>query len=658
MWPTFLSLWLALSGKAPQQPDPRRRPAFRRPASRPRLEALENRCLLSAGALDPTFGNGAGYVTTSTSASGNESQSVLIQPNGHIVASGYAKTSSTGPVDFAVVRYNPDGSLDTSFGSGGIALTSFGSGTANGLYSALFPAGTANAGDIVQAGNYAPNSITNYQALALYNSNGTLDTSFGTGGQMTTSFPGTGGSIGCKGVAVTGTGQIVTLGSNGGDQFVLERYNANGSLDTTFGQGGYVITTVPGGDAGAGSLLQQPNGDLIVQDAGGPNDSGSTWYLYRFTANGTLDTTFGNQGMVSTAAPGGSTVSLAPALYPDAATPNDGQIVLVEEAPSGALELARYTANGSLDSTFGTGGFVQTPVNDLLVNGATIDANGRIVVTGYSSSSSTEVARFNVNGTLDTTFGNGGLVTTLVGKRSNGLGVAIYPNAGMATDGDIVVVGWSGNGTKPNFLVARYLGQATGPYFTITGSSGVTAGTAGTFTISVLNPDGSADTGYSGTVQITSSDPQAVLPANFTITGGSATFSATLKTAGVQSLTATDTVTPGITGSDVGIVVTPAAASQFLLSAPSSVRSGSKFSVTLTVEDAYGNVVTGYVGTVHFTSSDSTGTLPKNYTFTAGDAGVHTFTNAFILKKKGTQSLTVTDIANGTLTASDNISVS
>ena len=148
-----------------------------------------------------------------------------------------------------------------------------------------------------------------------------------------------------------------------------------------------------------------------------------------------------------------------------------------------------------------------------------------------------------------------------------------------------------------------------------------------------------------------------MLPANFTITGGSATFSATLKTAGVQSLTATDTVTSGITGSDAGITVTPAAASQFLLSAPSSVKSGSKFSLTLTVEDAYGNVVTGYVGTVHFTSSDSTATLPANYTFTAADAGVHTFTNAAILKKKGTDTLTVTDLVNSALTTTDDVNV-
>ena len=121
-------------------------------------------------------------------------------------------------------------------------------------------------------------------------------------------------------------------------------------------------------------------------------------------------------------------------------------------------------------------------------------------------------------------------------------------------------------------------------------------------------------------------------------------------------MTATDTVTSSFTATANGLVVNPAAASQFILSAPSSVTSGSKFSVTLTVEDAYGNVVTGYTGTVHFSSSDSTATLPKNYTFTASDAGVHTFTGV-ILRKKGKQTLTVTDIVNTALTATDTISV-
>ena len=235
-------------------------------------------------------------------------------------------------------------------------------------------------------------------------------------------------------------------------------------------------------------------------------------------------------------------------------------------------------------------------------------------------------------------------MTTTVGTSSGGYGLAIYPNAGTATDGDIVVVGNSNNGTKNNVLVARYLGQATSPYFVITGTSSLTAGTAGTFILTTLNPDGTADTGYSGTVHITSSDPQAVLPANFTITGGTGTFSATLKTAGVQSLTATDTVTSGINGSDGSIQVNPGAATHFVISGSiERWQAGTgAFSLTVTALDAYGNVATSYTGTVHFTDSVSGATLPGNYTFTSSDAGVHTFTGQK-LKTKGMQTLTVTD---------------
>ena len=295
--------------------------------------------------------------------------------------------------------------------------------------------------------------------------------------------------------------------------------------------------------------------------------------------------------------------------------------------------------------------------------GVVVDANDRILVSGTNQAETLdELARFTTTGSPDVSFGSGGLealsATTFSPYGSNPRGLAVYPNAGSATDGDIVMVGgaYKSNGLNSAF-VARFLGQATSTYFTITGPTSVTAGAAGTYTISVYNPDGSADTGYSGTVHITSSDPKAVLPANFTITGDTATFTATLVTAGTQSLTATDTVTSGISGSDASITITPAAAAQIVLTAPSSATSGKKFSVTVTIEDAFGNIVTGYVGTIHFSSSDGTATLPANYTFTASDAGVHTFTNAFIFKKKGTDTLTATDTQNGALTVTDDINV-
>ena len=118
----------------------------------------------------------------------------------------------------------------------------------------------------------------------------------------------------------------------------------------------------------------------------------------------------------------------------------------------------------------------------------------------------------------------------------------------------------------------------------------------------------------------------------------------------------TDTTTASLSGTQAGIVVNPAAASQFIIIAPSSVTAGTRFTLTVKVEDAYGNVVTGYRGTIHFSSTDSTASLPRNYTFSATDQGVHAFTGV-VLRKTGRQKITITDTLNSSLTASVIIAV-
>jgi uncharacterized delta-60 repeat protein len=631
-------------------------------AIRPRLEVLEDRCLLSGpGSLDPTFGNGAGYVTAPLTGGAG---SVLIQPNGDLVELG-ATPNSLGN-NFQAARYNPDGTLDTSFGSNGLAQANFGAGVARGPRAAIYPqAGTANDGKIVQEGYFLPSGGgAPAQILARYNTNGSLDTTFGNDGEVMTTFPGITSLSWANGVVLTTSGQIVAL--SGGDsqgRFELARYNQNGSLDTTFGQGGYVITTGVGGNSnGFYTLLEQPDGSLIVTTS---NDGG-TWYLYGFNANGTPNTNFGNQGVVTTTAPG---VTYAAALYFNAGPSNDGQIVVVGGPGNlaSANTLARYNANGSIDTTFGSGGLapISLPIGGQQL---AIDAAGRVVVEGFNNSSGISgVARFNVNGTLDSTFGNGGLQTFAQTPYFQTDGLAIYPNVGAATDGDILVSGAlftapiSGepHNTGPyNPFVARLLGQATTPYFTITGPASVTAGTAQAYTISVFNPDGSPDTGYSGTVHITSSDPKTVLPADFTINGDTSTFSATLETAGSQSLTATDTVTSGINGSDASITITPAAAASLSITGlPSSVKVGTASTFTVTALDAYGNTATSYLDKVHFSSSDSKAKLPANYTFTAGDRGSHTFTNGVTFQTIGTQTLTATDTATSTIKGTATVQV-
>ena len=184
--------------------------------------------------------------------------------------------------------------------------------------------------------------------------------------------------------------------------------------------------------------------------------------------------------------------------------------------------------------------------------------------------------------------------------------------------------------------------------------SSTTAGVAGSFTVRAKNSDDATATGYLGTVHFSSSDTAAALPADYTFTladQGVHTFSATLKTAGTQSLTATDRTTASLIGSQTDITVNPAAANQFTISASSTVTTGVPFSLTVKVEDSYGNVVTGYTGTIHFSSTDTTATLPVDYTFTAADKGVHTFTG-LVLRTKGKQTITITDILNDSLTGS------
>jgi uncharacterized delta-60 repeat protein len=415
---------------------------------RPRLEALEDRCLLSAGALDPTFGNGAGYVSTAVTNSTDVATTVLLQPNGKILDVGQGqlvgKHDTFADSDFAAVRYNSDGSLDTSFGSGGIALASppsIESGVAvHAYWAALYPnAGTANDGKIVVEGWYPVPQGKNAPsipvlALVRFNANGTLDNTFGSGGFVTTSFStgGTNLSVIGAGVVVTSSGQIVECGQGNSTDTVLARYNANGTLDTTFGQGGKVITMGPG----TSYLIQEPNGQLLV--VGNVGNSGA---IFRYNANGTLDTTFGSGGVVTNPAFG---IVWAAAVYPAAGTANDGKIVVAGGGgPNGGWEVARYSPNGTLDSTFGSGGMVNTPTgsSNSYARSVALQSDGRIVVSGDGSI----LVRYNADGSLDTTFGNGGIDTTTV-PASTLRSVVLQPN------GDIVVAGQAST-----FLVARFL---------------------------------------------------------------------------------------------------------------------------------------------------------------------------------------------------------
>ena len=190
-------------------------------------------------------------------------------------------------------------------------------------------------------------------------------------------------------------------------------------------------------------------------------------------------------------------------------------------------------------------------------------------------------------------------------------------------------------------------GAAT--HFAVTLPASGTAGTPGSVTVTALDAFGNVATGYAGTVHFTSSDGHAVLPSDMTLSNGVGTFSETLDTAGNQTITATDTVSAGVTGTSNAETVAPGAATHFVVTIPASGTTGTAGSVTVTALDAHDNVATGYTGTVHFTSSDGSAMLPTNMALTNG---VGTFSETF--ESTGNQTITATDTANAAITGTSN----
>ncbi len=247
------------------------------------------------------------------------------------------------------------------------------------------------------------------------------------------------------------------------------------------------------------------------------------------------------------------------------------------------------------------------------------------------------------SGTVHFTSTDGSATLPVNNTLTNGVGTfsATLQTAGNQTLTATDTVTSTITGTSNTITVSTF--PAT--HFAVSAPSSATAGSAFTFTVTALDASNNPTTGYSGTVHFASSDGQAVLPADTTLTNGTGTFSVTLKTAGSQTLTATDTTTSTITGTSAAIAVSAAAATHFSVTAPATATAGSAFNFTVTAQDAFNNAATGYTGTVHFTSSDGQAVLPANSTLTNG-----TGTFSVTLKTAGNQTVTATDTVTSTIT--------
>jgi len=402
-----------------------------------------------AGDLDPTFGSGG---TVSQSPVGGIN-AIAVQPDGKMVVVG----------ESALARYLPDGSLDSSFGNGGYVATGF---AAHVL--ALQPDGK-----IVVAGSSGPvsDTVLSEFTLARYDPNGSLDTTFGTGGITNTVVPEPthycgswcGWNAGAGALAILPGGDILAAGTVWGGPdpappdvpgmsafFALARYAPDGSLDPTFGDAG-IVQTVVERDGGLAATLRgialQPDEKIVATGSafyGGHGIDDETMALARYEPDGSLDPSFGTAGVATTDLRrlyGGGPPVL-----------QRGKVLvagwILRNTTTGWTTfpvLARFTTGGGLDSTFGQHGFAEIGAHTKGTPTAMLAQNdGKILVADSYPQGRSTLARLLPNGRLDTSFGRGGLVPFQAQPSS----------LALQADGKVLIAGALANGG----VLARLVG--------------------------------------------------------------------------------------------------------------------------------------------------------------------------------------------------------
>jgi uncharacterized delta-60 repeat protein len=342
----------------------------------------------TSGAVDATFGTG-GHAVTSIGAAGDTITTLLRQPDGKLVAAGYTYTLTFDDPSIAVARYDADGTLDATFGTAGVAIHNVGP------ESRAEGAALQADGKIVVVG--ALQGSANGAFVMRLNDDGTLDTSFGTGGSVVET--GFGFASQFDAVLVQPDGKIVAAGTDTfipTNRFLVVRYDSTGARDATFGTGGAVLTPVSGSGGWAFDIDFGPGGTLVATGAGSSiGGTGSAIGVVRYLANGTPDPAFGGgDGIATLAVPNRSTA------YKGAVAPDGRVIAAAYRIPTplfpqgNDLVAARFTPTGAVDTAFGGTGWVAVDVgiNDfgsaialqadgkILVGGTTADANGLLLV--------------------------------------------------------------------------------------------------------------------------------------------------------------------------------------------------------------------------------------------------------------------------------------
>jgi uncharacterized delta-60 repeat protein len=421
--------------------------------------------IVSEGSPDPGFGSG-GATATDVGGGTDRAFAVALQKDGKVVVAGLAHVGTRNEI--ALVRYTSGGTLDPSFSGDGKVTTLIGSGAqANAI--ALQPDGK-----IVVAGYGTPRN-TPHIAVLRYRSDGSLDPTFNPSWGYTLTAFGPGADV-ATGVAVQADGKIVVVGNTttGTPHMAVARFNANGTIDPTFGSGGQTEPAVESGAALGNAVAVQSNGKIVIA-GGSPNGL----LAVRLNSNGSPDTTFSGDGA---AAVNPQTSGAANAV----ALESNGSITVAGHSSNGTksnFAVARFTSNGTPDATFSGPGWTITAVgtgNDV-AHGVNIQPDGKIVVSGTTNDGTHDsfaIVRYLAGGALDNNFSGDGKATIAV---VNGVD-NIAEGQAMGRDAKPIIVGYMQNGTTQDFGVARFIGDANAPTpGVITGLTRYTTNLAFTF---------------------------------------------------------------------------------------------------------------------------------------------------------------------------------
>jgi len=362
-------------------------------------------------------------------------RSMLIQPDGKIIVGGSSFNSNDW--DFSLIRFNTNGSIDNNFGKSGKVMSDFNQSGDEAESMAI-----QSDGKILLAGSSDSSDASGliYRfALARYKSSGSLDSSFGNAGKVI--VYGLNDAF-ASGIFIQANEKIVVAGYSNLNGIILMRFNADGGLDNSFGTKGVVATSIKGKNHGqAKSIVIQSDGKILV--AGNSDTSLTNGYfnfaLLRYKSNGKLDSTFGSGGIVTTTIGDGSEAN-ALTIQKDGKILVTGSGIISAQT---FFALARYDSTGVLDTTFGNGGIVAAnsiyPYNEAY--DLAVQTDGRILIAGistYNAGSDFAILRFGTDGKIDSTFGASGIVLTTFSSPDNGA----YAMK-IQSDGKIVVTGYS-----------------------------------------------------------------------------------------------------------------------------------------------------------------------------------------------------------------------